>query len=266
MSKKSPSAGVIISTYNSPHYLKRVLDGFLLQQRAPDEVIVADDGSTQETAEVVAQFSKRASFPVLHVWHEDVGFRLAKIRNEAIKASKSDYLIFTDGDCLPHPAFVADHCRAAQPGFFVAGKRMLVSEAASVDFYPYRGLVDLLKTCFSGGLSGWHHLLRLPGVALHKGQRLRGIRGCNLAFFREDLHKVNGFNESFVGWGREDSELVVRLYRLGIVRKDLPFGAGLYHLWHRVNSRASLPENDAILQAALDSPNCTCANGIVKQG
>ena len=265
MSTKYPSTAVIISTYNSPDYLKRVLDGFLQQQSPPDELIVADDGSTRETAEVVELFAKRAPFPVLHVWHEDVGFRLAKIRNEAIKAARSEYLIFTDGDCLPHPFFVADHRRAARPGFFAAGKRMLVSETASVDFFPYRGLLDLVKTCLSGGLSGWHHLLRLPGLTLKK-QRLRGIRGCNLAFYREDLLKVNGFNESFVGWGREDSELVVRLFRLGLLRRDLPFSAALYHLWHRVNSRASLPENDAILQAALDSQAFTCANGIVKQG
>jgi glycosyltransferase involved in cell wall biosynthesis len=265
MSKNKPTVGVIISTYNSPHYLKRVLEGYLFQRCAPDELIVADDGSTQETAEVVEQFRQRAPFPVLHVWHEDAGFRLSKIRNEAIKASSAHYLIFSDGDCLPHPEFVGDHRQAAQQGCFVAGKRMLLSERVSAEFSPYGGLANLLKEVVSGDISGWHHLLRLPCISW-KGQRLRGIKGCNLAFFKADLEQVNGFNESFVGWGREDSELVVRLFRLGRSRKDLPFAAALYHLWHRVNSRESLPENDAILQAAMDSPAFSCTHGIVKQG
>jgi len=104
---------LIVTTYNAPDYLSRVLDGYLFQERFPDELIVADDGSGAETAEVVERFALRSPFPVRHVWHEDRGFRAAAIRNEAVKAATADYLIFTDGDCIPHPSFVSDHLRLA---------------------------------------------------------------------------------------------------------------------------------------------------------
>lgn len=258
----SLTVAAIVTTYNAPDYLARVLDGYLTQVRFPDELIVADDGSDARTADLVARFAGRAPFPVRHVWHEDQGFRAAKIRNEAVKASTAGYLVFTDGDCVPHPRFVEDHLRLGEPGWFVQGKRMIVGRGASARFV-YPGIGGLAALCLRGELSGCHHLLRLPGFAReHRG--LRGIKTCNFALHRDDLHAVNGFNEDFVGWGREDAELAARLFAYGLRRKDPPFAAMVYHLWHEENSRAALAENDRMLAEAVRSGTYACANGIRK--
>ncbi|MBJ6725945.1 glycosyltransferase family 2 protein [Geomesophilobacter sediminis] len=257
------SVGVIVSTYNSPAYLARVLEGYRLQSRYPDELIVADDGSGPETAQVVEEFAARAPFPVRHVWHEDNGFRLAEIRNRAIARAESDYLIFTDGDCVPHPCFVADHARAFRPGSFVTGKRMLVGKDLSPTFL-WKGFAGALASCLTGGLSGGHHLVRLPWYNPGK-KGIRGLRGCNIAVARADLLEINGFNEQIVGWGREDSELVGRLFALGRSRRETPFSAIVFHLWHPENSRASLEENDRLLKESLESGSYRCPCGIVKE-
>ena len=257
-----PSVAVIVSTYNSPAYLLQVLRGYLVQNRLPDELIVADDGSTGETADLVRSFATDAPFPVRHVWQEDLGFRAAKIRNEAAKVATADYLVFTDGDCVPHPRFVEDHAALARKGWFVQGKRMLLGPEASPGF-GYPGWTGVLSLCLSKKASGAHHLLRVPGFALKKGG-LRGVKTCNLALFRADYLAVNGSNEDFVGWGREDAELVCRLYKFGLKRKDPVFSALVYHLWHRENSREGLARNDEMLDAAQSEGGYFCANGIVK--
>ncbi|QVW34107.1 glycosyltransferase family 2 protein [Geobacter sulfurreducens] len=254
---------LIVTTYNAPDYLSRVLDGYLFQERFPDELIVADDGSGAETTEVVERFALRSPFPVRHVWHEDRGFRAAAIRNEAVKATTADYLIFTDGDCIPHPRFVSDHLRLASSGWFVQGKRMLVGRGISPRF-TVCGFAELAALCFKGELSGCHHLLRVPGFAReHKG--LRGIKTCNFALSRADLLAVNGFNEEFTGWGREDAEFAARLFAYGLRRKDPPFSALVFHLWHEENSRAALAKNDQMLAEAMRSSAWYCPNGIVKE-
>jgi glycosyltransferase involved in cell wall biosynthesis len=256
------SIAVIISTYNSPDYLRRVLEGYRTQMLYPVELIVADDGSTDETARVVREFAANTPFKVQHIWHEDNGFRLAEIRNKAIAASTSDYIIFSDGDCIPHPCFVEDHSRAVRAGCFVTGKRMLLRENLSKTF-TWTGTLNGIKFCIRREMAGWHHLIRLPWMVRHK-QGFKGLRGCNLAMFRSDLFEVNGFNEQIVGWGREDSELVVRLLAFGLKRLELPFSAIVFHLWHPENSRGSLTENDRLLEESVTSGVFRCPYGIVK--
>jgi glycosyltransferase involved in cell wall biosynthesis len=258
-----PTITVIITTYNSPADLRRVLAAYLEQTLFPMELVVADDGSTGETAAVVEEFRRTAPFPVKHVWHEDLGFRAAKIRNEAIKVSLGEYLLFSDGDCLPHHAFVADHAALAKPGYFVQGKRMLVRKQAAETFAVTSG-ISLLGQCLAGNLSGAHHLLRIPGFAL-EGHGLRGIKTCNFALYRTAAVAVNGFNESFVGWGREDSEFAARLLVSGLKRHDPPFSALVFHLWHPENSRDFLAENDRMLADAIAAQTFRCSCGIVDE-
>lgn len=259
-----PSIAAIVSTYNSPDYLQRVLEGYRAQSLYPDELIVADDGSTDKTAQVVEAFAKQAPFVVRHVWHEDNGFRLAEIRNRAIAAATADYLLFTDGDCIPHPRFVEDHGRMMCKGSFVTGKRMLVGQELSQSF-RWQGLAMALSCCLNGELSGCHHLIRLPWMILSR-QGIKGLRGCNMAVFRADLLAVNGFNERITGWGREDSELVARLFAHGLTRREAPFAALVLHLWHPENNRSSLTANDRLLEEALISGQCRCSEGIIKDG
>ncbi len=118
---------VIVTTYNRPDALAAVFAGYQAQRDAEFELLVADDGSTAETRRVVDEFKARASFPVTHVWQEDQGFRAAAIRNRALAATRADYIIFSDGDCVPAPRFVAQHRRLAERGWFVAGNRVLLS-------------------------------------------------------------------------------------------------------------------------------------------
>ncbi|MDD2501566.1 MAG: glycosyltransferase family 2 protein [Geobacter sp.] len=257
-----PSIAAIISTYNSPEYLRRVLEGYRAQSRHPDELIVADDGSKSDTARVVATFANDAPFIVRHVWHEDEGFRLAEIRNRAISAATADYLLFTDGDCIPHPDFVRDHRRTMRAGSFVTGKRMLVGQSLSPAF-RWQGAMSALLGCLKGEMSGCHHLVRLPWLVLPR-RGTKGLRGCNMAVFRKDLLAVNGFNERITGWGREDSELVARLFAYGLTRREAPFAALVLHLWHPENSRTSLAGNDFLLEETLASGNYRCVQGIVK--
>lgn len=255
---------VIMTTYNRPVALERVLEGLYHQTRLPDEVIVADDGSGNETEAVIECFRRTSPFRLKHVWHTDRGFRAAAIRNRAIRRSTGDYLVLLDGDCIPDKHFINDHQRLAQRGFFLQGKRVLVEEqrTPTFRFEDTATIARKMRLFFSAGIGNRHHLLRLPLFPASSSQSLNGIRSCNLSLFRDDLVAVNGFNEDFSGWGREDSELVVRLYNYGLKRKNHPFMATCYHLWHPENDRSRLAINDALLEEGVVSETFYCRQGL----
>jgi len=258
------NVSIIITTYNNPSALQKVLDGFLFQTVNPYEIIIADDGSENDTALTVKNFSKIAPFPVIHVWQEDKGFRAAKIRNEAIKKAASEYLIILDGDCIPNKHFIFDHIALAERGFFVQGKRVLLNEKTSVLFgadsaNSYSAMLKMLPS-----MSNRHHILRIPILPPFKNKKLHGIKSCNMGFYKGDLITVNGFNEDFIGWGREDSELAVRLFKYGLKRKEHPFRAVCFHLWHPSHPRQTLQANDRILEETIKGNGYFCANGIIK--
>jgi glycosyltransferase involved in cell wall biosynthesis len=256
--------GVVVATFNRPDALVRVLRGLVAQTRPPDEILIADDGSGPSTQACVADFQKGSPVPVRHVWHPDEGFRLAGIRNRAIRESRSDYLVFLDGDCIPEPHFIQDHARLARPGYFFQGKRVLVEQALAAGF-DHRSLAGgRLRWLFCRHLSNRHHLVYLPWMPALPSRRLEGVRGCNMGIWRHDLLAVNGFNEDFTGWGREDSELVVRLYHYGLKRLDHGFAAICFHLWHPDYTRDEISRNDRLLADARASGRWTCANGIVR--
>lgn len=238
-----------------------------VQERLPDEVLVADDGSGPETKNAVSGFASGAPFPVIHVWHEDKGFRLAKIRNAAIIKSIGDYIVMLDGDCVVNRRFVRDHEILAERGCFIQGKRVLLRQNASNDFdFKKANSWTALIRLFAGfGMSNAFHLAPLSLYPSYRSRRLKGVKGCNMGFFREDLLAVNGYNEEFIGWGREDSELAVRLFRLGLKKKIHQFMAICFHLWHPEQKRDSLPANDRILEATLRSNNYFCEQGIIKK-
>lgn len=255
---------VIVTTYNRPDTLVRVLDGLIHQSRLPDEILIADDGSGYETREAITPYLDSSAISITHVWQEDKGFRAARIRNMGIKASSSDYMIFLDGDCIPERNFVNDHANIAKSGFFFQGKRVIVSKSTSPDFSfkETESFLTLIKYAITSRISNSHHILRFPFAPSFTTKKLSGIRSCNLGVFREDLIAINGFNQDFTGWGREDSELVVRLYNYGLMRLENPFRAICYHLWHEENSRDKLDENDQLLSETLKSKHYICPNGI----
>lgn len=255
---------VIVTTYNRPEALKKVLTALYSQTRPPDEILVADDGSGPETRELIKGFQRETGPPLYHIWQEDEGFRASRIRNKAILEAKGEYLVLLDGDCIPTRFFVADHLCLAQKGFFFQGKRVLVNRhlAPDFDFSDTASSPFLVWKALTGGISNAHHILRIPFLPALKNQKLSGIRSCNMGVFKQDAETVNGFNNEFTSWGREDSEFAARLFNSGILRKEHPFLAICYHLWHREKSEPCRQENEELLKRALTSKACYCRNGL----
>ena len=246
-----PSVSLIVTTYNRPVALDRVLDSVARQQSMPDQVIIADDGSDERTAAVVASWRPRLGCPLHHSWQPDDGFRAAESRNRAARDADTDLLLFVDGDCLLRTGVVAEHRRLAERGCAVAGNRILLSprlteavEQGVVDPVSWR-LQDWLRARLSGDVERLWPLLSLPG---HAWRRLRPshwlqMRGCNMAVRRDDFERINGFEERISGWGFEDSDLAIRLINAGIKVKSGRFATAVLHLWHRERARDDAERN-----------------------
>jgi len=238
---------IVVLTYNWASALSLVLESLRRQTRMPDEIIVADDGSNDETAGLIASLAPGFSIPLRHVWQEDLGFRAARARNRGIVAAKGDYIILVDGDMLLHPHFIADHMRFAQPGFYLQGGRLCVTARETTRLLAggsarYHPLVDGDFRRSSG--SRRLYALRHPWLAAFKARARRGgrVMSCNMSFWKDDLMAVNGFDERMEGYGSEDLELAARLDNLGRQRRQLKFAALAVHLDHP--SRAPADPND----------------------
>ncbi|MDB6057462.1 MAG: glycosyl transferase family 2 [Verrucomicrobiales bacterium] len=257
-----PSVALIINTYQQPEYLARVLNAVSRQRELPDEVWVAEDDTHAETAEVFATWHGSHEVRGGHVRQQHDGFRRAKILNEAIASTNSDYVVFLDGDTVPHSRFISDHRELAEPKMFVQGHRALIEQKAAKEFG--KNSLPILRTLLTGQLRGLQHTVRWPVPQKRVLTNLKGIRGCNLGIWRNDLVAINGYNEAFVGWGREDSELAVRLLNTGVQRLDVRGRALCFHLWHPPASRARLTTNDDLLQKAIDTKSHRCEMGLDK--
>jgi glycosyltransferase involved in cell wall biosynthesis len=255
---------VIVTTYNRPDALKKVLDGLLAQSCLPHEIIVADDGSGSETKQMLVPYLARKNPIIKHVWQPDNGFRLAQIRNRGIIECRGDYLVILDGDCIPEKHFLADHHDLAERGAFFQGKRVLVNEHAAdqFDHMDIASLTKVLRLALLSRISNRHHIVRIPFFPSRKKTGLSGLRGCNMGIFKKDAEAVNGFNHEFIGWGREDAEFVTRLYKYGLKRKENPFRAICYHLWHNENPRDRLAGNDALLAHCRNRDDYFCTHGL----
>lgn len=261
---------VIVTTYNRPDALAAVLAGYQAQRDAKFELLIADDGSGEDTRRLVDEFRARVRFPVAHVWHEDQGFRAAAIRNRALAAARADYIVFSDGDCVPSPRFVAQHQRLAERSWFVAGNRVLLSAKFSArvlrEKLPIheRSPGAWLASWATRDINRWLPLVTLPDGAFRRAapQRWEGVKTCNLAAWREDLMRVNGLDETYSGWGLEDSDLVIRLLHAGVRHKSARFAAPVFHLWHAENDRSRLAENQRRLDALLESKHTRAELGV----
>jgi glycosyltransferase involved in cell wall biosynthesis len=254
-------ASLILSTYNQPLPLARALTGLQAQTHWPSEILVADDGSGQPTRELVARWQQTARCPVRHIWHPDEGFRKTVILNKAVCAATGEYLICLDGDCVPHPHFVADHLQLAERGFWVQGRRCFVKEHFVSQFSP--GRTAVWRWLLAGRISGLAKAIRLPFPIVSRNTKQRGIIGCNMAFWREDILAVNGFDEDYIGWGiGEDSDLGTRLYHLGRPRKFVYGRAIVYHLNHPMLPRAHVPASRERLEETIRSGKVQCERGL----
>ena len=255
---------LIITTYNRPDALLLVLRSIEKQTTLPLEVIIADDGSNDNTKDIINSFKVSSCLKLIHSWQRDKGFRAAKSRNKAIAHSESDYLILIDGDMVLHPEFVQDHINNAEIGCFIQGTRSLLTKEVTADLIKK---TSINLTFFSRGIRNRKNVFHsnfLSNFFLKNTNHLIGIKTCNMSLFKKDCVNINGFNNDFVGWGREDSEFAVRLLNSGIMRKNIRFNAIQFHLWHAENTRASLRKNDLLLKSAISSNAKWCDNGIDK--
>jgi glycosyltransferase involved in cell wall biosynthesis len=264
------SAAVIVTTYNRPDALQAVLDGFREQDAQAFELLIADDGSTDETRKLVERYARNAPHPVRHVWQEDEGFRAGAARNRALAQTTAEYIVFTDGDCVPPPFFVSRHLALAEPGYFLAANRMLLSEAFTREVLERR--IPIHRWRAPRWLATWAKrdvnralpLANLPDWSFRVARPTRwaGVKTCNLSAWRSDLARVNGFDERYAGWGLEDSDLVIRLLHAGVKHKSARFAAPVFHLWHRENDRSQLEENRRKLEEILTSKRSTAMVGL----
>jgi glycosyltransferase involved in cell wall biosynthesis len=263
-------ASVIVTTYNRPDALASVLRGLAAQDDRDFEVLIADDGSRPDTAELVLRSSHDFPVPLRHVWQADDGFRAGAARNRACTQATGEYLIFIDGDCIALPHFVRRHKQLAEPGWFVAGNRILLSEDFTTQALARALPLHMRRThqwwldSWCGRINRWLPLVQAPDGAWRKRspQRWQGARTCNLAVWRQDFEEVNGFDEAYAGWGHEDADLAIRLIRLGVQRKDGRFATAVMHLWHRENDRSQLEENVRRLETILASQRIRAQHGL----
>ena len=255
---------LLISTYNWPEALELVLLSVEKQTLKPDELIIADDGSGKETRDLIDKFKKQSTIKVSHIWHEDQGFQKSIILNKAIAQSKGDYIIQSDGDCILHPDFVKDHLRLAKNNAYLYGSRVSIKKSYLKELFETKALKFNL---FSKGIKKRTRTLRIPlfSMLYHSKKELsKKMRGCNVSYWKKDFISINGYNEDMTGWGREDSELIIRMMNHGCKGKRIRYSGIVYHIWHQSVSKNSLNKNDIIQQKAIDNSIKRCTNGVDK--
>jgi len=236
---------IVITTYNRSDALVCVLRALERQTDRAFEVIIADDGSSEFHVAQLRAVQQTFNFPLTHVWHPDVGFTASKVRNLGVAQASGHYVILLDGDCVPDIDFVAQHRRFSQAGCFINGSRVLLSPDFTSSVLG--GDADLVGQSLGtwmarrakGQCSKLTGALRLPDFAMrqHISFNWKGIRSCNMSLSKADYVAVNGFDETFVGWGHEDADFVLRLHNAGLKRKNGFLATEVYHLWHRESSR-----------------------------
>lgn len=265
------NVSLIITTYNQKERLRVVLDSALNQKLKPQEILIADDGSAKDTQELIQEYQKQHNQEkeyIKHIWHEDCGFRLAEIRNKAIMAASGEYLIIIDGDMILQEDFIFDHLKFAREGVFLQGGRVLLNLEETQDLLAkkaYQLAYDKssLKAIRNAFLAWVCYQKTFSKDSLRVNVFLP-VRGCNMSFYKKDVEKINGFNEDFIGWGREDSEFVARFLFANGVMKRLKFSGIAYHLYHPENTRAMLEENHKIYLNTLENKLTECKNGLKK--
>ncbi len=255
---------LVITTFNWKEALELSIRSAISQTCKPDEIIIADDGSSNDTKTLVTAIASDTKVSIAHSWQENKGFRAAKSRNKAIALAKGNYIILIDGDMVIEKHFIEDHLSVAKQGRFVQGSRVLINKNKTKEILRL-GQLEFAITDF--GLENRKNCLRsrlMTKIFSHNSSTLKGIKTCNLAFWRQDALNVNGFNENFVGWGREDSDFAARLMNSGLQRYNLKFLATAFHLYHSRCTRESLPNNDDFLCETVSKRFTHCDNGISK--
>ncbi len=241
-------ASLIISFYKKLDYLKLILAGFERQTFRDFEIIIADDGSDEKIVEQIEKYSKQVSFKLKHVWHEDQGFRKNRILNRAITSSETDYLIFIDGDCVPHSEFIKEHIQNSHKEICLTGRRVNLSQKITNKLTTANVKDGFLENnnllLIEDGLLGKSFYVERGFYLKNKflrdffNKKKRGLLGCNFSLYKETMLKINGFDERYeapsIG---EDSDIQYRLELLGIKIQSINNIAVQYHLYHKLQER-----------------------------
>jgi glycosyltransferase involved in cell wall biosynthesis len=258
---RAAQISLIISTYERPGPLDQVLHGVQRQSEMPAEILIADDGSGAVTRELISQWQKRLAAPLRQVWQPDEGFRKTLILNKSVAAALGEYIVLLDGDCVPHPEFVADHAALAEKNYWVQGRRCFVEEKFAAEFQA--ATTPIFRWMLTGRITGLPKALHLPWPIIRRNTGQRGIIGCNMGFWRDDLLAINGFDEEYTGWGiGEDSDAGTRLYHLGRARKFVYGHAIVYHLNHPQSPRGHVAASQQRLAETMRSGKIRCQRGI----
>lgn len=262
MYKKLQTA-LIISTYNWPEALNKVLSSVLNQRVLPDEILIADDGSDGRTAKLIDSFKNKFPIPLKHFWHSDDGFRKTIVMNVAIASCTSDYIIQIDGDIILHPDFIKDHIEEAEKGFYIKGSRVLLSKEKTKELLGAEDLVAI--TPYTAGITNRInacHSRLFSRFFIKKRKRSHDLRGCNCAYWRGDFITVNGYNNDLSGWGHEDIEIAARFINLGLLQKSIKLKAVCYHLDHPFNTRTNEEGNFKKYEEVVEKRIVKCLNGL----
>jgi len=266
---------VVISTYNQPTWLNKVLHGYLYQTFTDFEVLIADDGSDSRTNEVIENFRQVANFPLRHVWHADEGYRRQTILNVALQEAEHEYILMTDGDCIPRPDFLEVHARHAKRGNFLSGGYCKLP----MDLSHHLSLDDIASgRAFDAGYLRQHGLkefspifkLSLPpslGPLMDTVTPTKATwNNCNASGWKDDLIAVNGFNED-MQYGGADRELGERLANYGVTGLQVRHQAIVLHLDHKRGYKTpeTMKKNRAIRDHVIATRSVWCPNGIHKR-
>jgi glycosyltransferase involved in cell wall biosynthesis len=252
-----PKATIIAAFYNKVDYLKLVLAGFERQTEKNFEFILADDGSSSDVVEEIERISHNYSFPIIHIWQEDKGFRKNKILNRGIAAASSEYLVFIDADCIPHPRFVEEHILNAMQDVCLTGRRVNLSSEFTSRLTPdliSRGFLDTNKIkIILDGISGRSSYVEkgfyFQNKILRKvlNTKKRGILGSNFSLFKNNFIKINGFDERYIAPSiGEDTDVQFRLELIGVKIISVNHITVQYHLFHKLQER--LQKNLALFE------------------
>ncbi|MDE5651900.1 MAG: glycosyltransferase [Muribaculaceae bacterium] len=243
--QQAPAMTIVIAFYNNTRWLRLILDALQMQSMKDFEVVVADDGSSDESvAALKAYIRDYPEMRILHAWHPDQGWRKNAALNNAVRMSHGEYIVFIDGDCIPHPDFMKDHYRLRRHGFVTGGRRVESDERLSSMIEGFDRLPDdffsRARRCILGSIFSKGALVRLRRTwrfPMPFGKPLnvkrRGILGANFGIYRDDLYKVNGFDERYLAPGTgEDCDLDARLANAGIGHLKVSHYALMIHRCH----------------------------------
>lgn len=257
---------LIISTYNRPDALKLCVKSAISQSTAPDEIIIGDDGSTLETKDMIDSLRLLTQIPIIHVWQEDRGFRLAMMRNKSVAISSGDYIIEIDGDIILHRDFIKDHIALCRPNHYISGGRTYLNRSFS-EYLCSEDKLDFPNFMSSKIEYKREYCIRVPLFSKIFASRYRKNRtglGCNLSFFKKDFAAINGYDERFKGYGYEDSDLESRLKNHGIKKLFAKFSAIAFHLWHNEASMTNLDNNRSMYVQSTQQQKVRCVDGYDK--